>query len=168
MSTTTSVSKDLSGQIPMLDGTNFQVWENFMIAYLCTTGYYNYVTGQKACPELSDDQKKLLTQPSTSKETADAYKDAKDIEDKIDLWIEEDWKALGVITLKCASSIHYLLDDTSRKSWINIKSAFNKPGTAAVKNIIRCRGVQSAGRRTSIEESNGDDDSDNMRRATRR
>src|SRR6266478_2708372 len=98
MSTTTSVSKDLSGQIPMLDGTNFQVWEKIMIAFLHTTGYYNYVTGKKSCPELSDNQKKLLTQPSTLKESAKAYKDAKDIEDKIDLWIEEDWKVLGVIT----------------------------------------------------------------------
>ncbi|KIL56853.1 hypothetical protein M378DRAFT_16721, partial [Amanita muscaria Koide BX008] len=82
-------SKDLSNQVPIFDGTNFNIWRTAITAYLRSQGLYHAVEAVK--PTLDKDEEIARYAEKTSQLEKDrieakatAYKN----------WYEDDDKAL--------------------------------------------------------------------------
>ena len=103
-------TKDLSTQVPIFDGTNFNIWITAIAAYLRSQGLWHAVDEVK--PELTKEESVAHYAEKTTqieKERIEAkYKDHKE-------WDEDDDKALGVIALKMNRDLWHFLGDTAKE-----------------------------------------------------
>ena len=91
-------TSQLTSFVPILDGSNWMVWQEQMTSYLKFAGLWGYVQGKPACPTHPG----LSTTPTANQLAAVAAA----------AWDLEDDKCLGAITLQLASSCrtHVLLN----------------------------------------------------------
>jgi hypothetical protein len=125
--------------VKVLDGTNYQQWAPKMQAYLKSKELWYYVNGVTNCPSCIDPPAEPIpAEGSTTVErstrlayeaTLKTYNDqqATHLE-----WDTADDKALGIIQLRMADKLQYLVKGTARLTWENIKSQFDVSGPAAI------------------------------------
>ncbi|KIL58647.1 hypothetical protein M378DRAFT_15423 [Amanita muscaria Koide BX008] len=120
-------TKDLSTQVPIFDGTNFNIWITAIAAYLRSQGLWHAVEVIK--PELTKEESVARYAEKTTqieKERIEAkYKDHKE-------WDEDDDKALGVIALKMNRDLWHYLGDTAKETLDALRVAYRTPGAAGV------------------------------------
>jgi hypothetical protein len=125
--------------VKTLDGTNYQQWAPKMKAYLMSKELWYYVNGETKRPSCVDAP--VAPVPERGSTTAGssaiaAYKAAlKTYNEQREVqivWDRADNKALGIIQLRMADKLQYLIRDTSLQSWANIKSQFDVSGPAAI------------------------------------
>jgi hypothetical protein len=125
--------------VKTLDGTNYQQWAPKMKAYLMSKELWYYVNGETKRPLCVDAP--LPPVPETGSTTVAssataAYKAAlKTYNEQREVqivWDRADNKALGIIQLRMADKLQYLVKNTSLESWANIKSQFDVSGPAAI------------------------------------
>jgi hypothetical protein len=125
--------------VKTLDGTNYQQWAPKMKAYLMSKELWYYVNGETKRPLCIDAPIQPVPEAGSttvaSSATA-AYKAAlKTYNEQREVqivWDRADNKALGIIQLRMADKLQYLVKDTSLQSWANIKSQFDVSGPAAI------------------------------------
>ena len=81
------MSSSLLNVVPVLDGTNLQVWVQSIVSYLRSQGLYR--TLEKDCPVQGTE------------------KDSPDVLDAIEKWEEANSKALGAVSMRLQLSIAY-------------------------------------------------------------
>ena len=115
-----SSKDDIITSVPMLDGSNWIIWETQMKAYLRSKGFWQMVAGNDSRPaNLADGATQAQTEACT----------------KLQLeWDNRDDQALGSITLRVAHSLRTHLENSSEGSWNNLSSAFSKQGPGAIYN----------------------------------
>jgi hypothetical protein len=125
--------------VKTLDGTNYQQWAPKMKAYLMSKELWYYVNGETKRPACVDAPvppvpERGSTTPGSSAITAyeaalKTYNEQREVQI---VWDRADNKALGIIQLRMADKLQYLIRDTSLQSWANIKSQFDVSGPAAI------------------------------------
>ena len=115
-----SSKDDIITSVPMLDGSNWIIWETQMKAYLRSKGFWQMVAGNDSRPaNLADGATQAQTEART----------------KLQLeWDNCNDQALGSITLHVAHSLRTHLENSSEGSWNNLSSAFSKQGPGAIYN----------------------------------
>jgi hypothetical protein len=125
--------------VKTLDGTNYQQWAPKMKAYLMSKELWYYVNGETKRPACVDAPvppvpERGSTTPGSSAIAAyeaalKTYNEQREVQI---VWDRADNKALGIIQLRMADKLQYLIRDTSLQSWANIKSQFDVSGPAAI------------------------------------
>jgi hypothetical protein len=125
--------------VKTLDGTNYQQWAPKMKAYLMSKELWYYVNGETKCPLCIDAPIQPVPESGSTTVAASAtaayeaalktYNEQRDVQI---VWDRADNKALGIIQLRMADKLQYLVKDTSLESWANIKSQFDVSGPAAI------------------------------------
>jgi hypothetical protein len=125
--------------VKTLDGTNYQQWAPKMKAYLMSKELWYYVNGETKRPACVDAPVPLVPErgSTTAGSSATAayeaalktYNEQREVQI---VWDRADNKALGIIQLRMADKLQYLIRDTSLQSWANIKSQFDVSGPAAI------------------------------------
>jgi hypothetical protein len=125
--------------VKTLDGTNYQQWAPKMKAYLMSKELWYYVNGETKRPLCIDAPIQPVPESGSTTVAASAttaykaalktYNEQRDVQI---VWDRADNKALGIIQLRMADKLQYLVKDTSLQSWANIKSQFDVSGTAAI------------------------------------
>jgi hypothetical protein len=125
--------------VKTLDGTNYQQWAPKMKAYLMSKELWYYVNGktkQPTCvdapvPPVPERGSTTITSSATAayKAALKTYNEQREVQI---VWDRANNKALGIIQLRMADKLQYLVRDTSLQSWANIKSQFDVSGPAAI------------------------------------
>ena len=125
--------------VKTLDGTNYQQWAPKMKAYLMSKELWYYVNGETKRPLCIDAPLQPVPESGSTTVAASAtaaykaalktYNEQRDVQI---VWDRADNKALGIIQLRMADKLQYLVKDTSLESWANIKSQFDVSGPAAI------------------------------------
>jgi hypothetical protein len=125
--------------VKTLDGTNYQQWAPKMKAYLMSKELWYYVNGETKRPSCVDapvppvPERGSTTAGSSAIAAYEAalktYNEQREVQI---VWDRADNKALGIIQLRMADKLQYLIRDTSLQSWANIKSQFDVSGPAAI------------------------------------
>jgi hypothetical protein len=125
--------------VKTLDGTNYQQWAPKMKAYLMSKELWYYVNGETKRPLCVDapvppvPERGSTTAGSSAIAAYEAalktYNEQREVQI---VWDRADNKALGIIQLRMADKLQYLIQDTSLQSWANIKSQFDVSGPAAI------------------------------------
>jgi hypothetical protein len=125
--------------VKTLDGTNYQQWAPKMKAYLMSKELWYYVNGETKRPSCVDapvppvPERGSTTAGSSAiaayKAALKTYNEQREVQI---VWDRADNKALGIIQLRMADKLQYLIKDTSLQSWANIKSQFDVSGPAAI------------------------------------
>jgi hypothetical protein len=125
--------------VKTLDGTNYQQWAPKMKAYLMSKELWYYVNGETKQPLCVDapvppvPERGSTTAGSSATAAYEAalktYNEQREVQI---VWDRADNKALGIIQLRMADKLQYLIRDTSLQSWANIKSQFDVSGPAAI------------------------------------
>jgi hypothetical protein len=125
--------------VKTLDGTNYQQWAPKMKAYLMSKELWYYVNGETKRPSCVDapvppvSERGATTAGSSViaayKAALKTYNEQREVQI---VWDRVDNKALGIIQLRMADKLQYLIRDTSLQSWANIKSQFDVSGPAAI------------------------------------
>jgi hypothetical protein len=125
--------------VKTLDGTNYQQWAPKMRAYLMSKELWYYVNGETKQPSciaapvtpVPEEGATTVTASVTTAYRAalKTYNEQKEVQN---VWNRADNKALGIIQLRMADKLQYLIKDTSLESWANIKSQFDVSGPAAI------------------------------------
>jgi hypothetical protein len=125
--------------VKTLDGTNYQQWAPKMKAYLMSKELWYYVNGETKRPACIDapvppvPERGSTTAGSSAIAAYEAalktYNEQREVQI---VWDRADNKALGIIQLRMADKLQYLIRDTSLQSWANIKSQFDVSGPAAI------------------------------------
>jgi hypothetical protein len=125
--------------VKTLDGTNYQQWAPKMKAYLMSKELWYYVNGETKRPLCIDAPIQPVPETGSTTVAASAttaykaalktYNEQRDVQI---VWDRADNKALGIIQLRMADKLQYLVKDTSLESWANIKSQFDVSGPAAI------------------------------------
>jgi hypothetical protein len=125
--------------VKTLDGTNYQQWAPKMKAYLMSKELWYYVNGETKRPACVDapvppvPERGSTTAGSSVTAAYEAalktYNEQREVQI---VWDRADNKALGIIQLRMADKLQYLIRDTSLQSWANIKSQFDVSGPAAI------------------------------------
>jgi hypothetical protein len=125
--------------VKTLDGTNYQQWAPKMKAYLMSKELWYYVNGKTKRPACVDapvppvPERGSTTAGSSAIAAYEAalktYNEQREVQI---VWDRADNKALGIIQLRMADKLQYLIRDTSLQSWANIKSQFDVSGPAAI------------------------------------
>jgi hypothetical protein len=125
--------------VKTLDGTNYQQWAPKMKAYLMSKELWYYVNGETKQPLCVDAPIQPVPESGSTTVAASAttaykaalktYNEQRDVQI---VWDRADNKALGIIQLRMADKLQYLVKDTSLESWDNIKSQFDVSGPAAI------------------------------------
>jgi hypothetical protein len=110
----TSEQSDMKAVVPTLDGTNFTLWTTQMTAFLQSKGLYKFVTKKAEALKKSAEKEKNM--------------------DKLELLLDNDEKALGLIKCNIADSFNEIVVDctTALEAWTNLevyfagKEQFNK------------------------------------------
>ena len=108
------MSQSLLNNVPILDGSNFQVWAQQIVSYLRSQGIYKML--EKDCPEQGKD------------------KDSPDVSAAIEKWEDANSKALGAISL----TLHFLISYKHRGKTIandlmeELTKEYGKPGVAGI------------------------------------
>ncbi|KIL55753.1 hypothetical protein M378DRAFT_17660 [Amanita muscaria Koide BX008] len=120
-------TKDLSTQVPIFDGTNFNIWKTAIASYLRSQGLWHAVDEVK--PELTKDESVARYEEKTTQIEKDRieakYKDHKE-------WDEDDDKALGVIALKMNQDLWHYLGDTAKETLTALTVAYGTPSAAGI------------------------------------
>jgi hypothetical protein len=125
--------------VKMLDGTNYQQWAPKMRAYLMSKELWYYVNGETEHPLCVDAPIQPVPESGSTTVAASAtatykaalktYNEQRDVQI---VWDRANNKALGIIQLRMADKLQYLVKDTSLDMWNNIKSQFDVSGPAAI------------------------------------
>jgi hypothetical protein len=125
--------------VKTLDGTNYQQWAPKMKAYLMSKELWYYVNGETKQPSCMDapvppvPERGSTTAGSSAITAYEAalktYNEQREVQI---VWDRANNKALGIIQLRMADKLQYLIRDTSLQSWANIKSQFDVSGPAAI------------------------------------
>jgi hypothetical protein len=125
--------------VKTLDGTNYQQWAPKMKAYLMSKELWYYVNGETKRPLCVDTPVPPVPERGSTTITSSAtaayeaalktYNEQREVQI---VWDRADNKALGIIQLRMADKLQYLVRDTSLQSWANIKSQFDVSGPAAI------------------------------------
>jgi hypothetical protein len=125
--------------VKTLDGTNYQQWAPKMRAYLMSKELWYYVNGETKRPScivapiapVPEEGATTVTASATAAYRAvlKTYNEQREVQL---VWDRADNKALGIIQLRMADKLQYLIKDTSLLSWANIKSQFDVSGPAAI------------------------------------
>jgi hypothetical protein len=125
--------------VKTLDGTNYQQWAPKMKAYLMSKELWYYINGKTKRPSCVDapvppvPERGSTTAGSSAIAAYEAalktYNEQREVQI---VWDRADNKALGIIQLRMADKLQYLIRDTSLQSWANIKSQFDVSGPAAI------------------------------------
>jgi hypothetical protein len=125
--------------VKTLDGTNYQQWAPKMKAYLMSKELWYYVNGETKRPLCIDAPIQPVPESGSTTVAASAtaaykaalktYNEQREVQI---VWDRADNKALGIIQLRMADKLQYLVKDTSLESWANIKSQFDVSGPAAI------------------------------------
>jgi hypothetical protein len=125
--------------VKTLDSTNYQQWAPKMKAYLMSKELWYYVNGETKRPLWVDAPIQPVPESGSTTDAASAtaaykaalktYNEQRDVQI---VWDRADNKALGIIQLRMADKLQYLVKDTSLESWDNIKSQFDVSGPAAI------------------------------------
>jgi hypothetical protein len=125
--------------VKTLDGTNYQQWAPEMRAYLMSKELWYYVNGETEWPLCIDAPIQPVPESGSTTVAASAtttykaalktYNEQRDVQI---VWDRADDKALGIIQLRMADKLQYLVKDTSLETWDNIKSQFDVSGPAAI------------------------------------
>jgi hypothetical protein len=125
--------------VKTLDGTNYQQWAPKMKAYLMSKELWYYVNGETKWPACVDapvppvpDRGSTTAGSSAIAAYEAALKTYNEQREVQIVWDRADNKALGIIQLRMADKLQYLIRDTSLQSWANIKSQFDVSGPAAI------------------------------------
>jgi hypothetical protein len=125
--------------VKTLDGTNYQQWAPKMKAYLMSKELWYYVNGETKRPACVDapvppvpDRGSTTAGSSAIAAYEAALKTYNEQREVQIVWDRADNKALGIIQLRMADKLQYLIRDTSLQSWANIKSQFDVSGPAAI------------------------------------
>jgi hypothetical protein len=121
--------KELSNNIPLLDGTNWLLWESMMGAYLQASGLFIYVSGKKTYQALTTEEMITFTNPKADATVVASLRALLDLKD---IWAESDQKAVGIITLKLLPMLQHLVGDTSKETWDTLKVSYGTPGSASI------------------------------------
>jgi hypothetical protein len=110
-----------------------------MKAYLMPKELWYYVNGETKQPLCIDTPIQPVPESGSTTVAASAttaykaalktYNEQRDVQI---VWDRADNKALGIIQLRMADKLQYLVKDTSLESWDNIKSQFDVSGPAAI------------------------------------
>jgi hypothetical protein len=125
--------------VKTLDGTNYQQWAPKMKAYLMSKELWYYINGETKRPSCVDapvppvPERGSTTAGSSAIAAYEAalktYNEQREVQI---VWDRADNKALGIIQLRMADKLQYLIRDTSLQSWANIKSQFDVSGPTAI------------------------------------
>jgi hypothetical protein len=125
--------------VKTLDGTNYQQWAPKMKAYLMSKELWYYVNGETKWPLCIDAPIQPVPEAGSTTVRASAtaaykaalktYNEQREVQI---VWDRADNKALGIIQLRMADKLQYLVKDTSLQSWANIKSQFDVSGPTAI------------------------------------
>jgi hypothetical protein len=125
--------------VKTLDGTNYQQWAPKMKAYLMSKELWYYVNGETKRPSCVDapvppvPERGSTTAGSSATAAYEAalktYNEQREVQI---VWDRANNKALGIIQLRMADKLQYLIRDTSLQSWANIKSQFDVSGPAVI------------------------------------
>jgi hypothetical protein len=125
--------------VKTLDGTNYQQWAPKMQAYLKSKELWYYVNSVKNRPScIPEPTLPVLAEGSTTilSSARLAYEaNLKTYTEERQLvleWDTADDKALGIIQLRMADELQYLVKGTACMTWENIKSQFDVSGPAAI------------------------------------
>jgi hypothetical protein len=145
-----AVGGDDKSDVKILDGTNYQQWAPKMRPFLMAeelSAYVNGIIKRPYCqpephPPVPLEGATTVTpfELTTHADQMRAYNEAKAIQLA---WDTADGKALGMMQLKMADKLQYLVMDTSTETWNNIKTQFDASGPAAIfvdfKSVINYR-----------------------------
>ena len=114
---------DLYKSVPLLDGSNYQVWAQGMTAVLRAKGVWQVVRGKEVKP------------PVLSLHTVGVDQD--DVDERVKerlAWDNKDDMALGLMQLKMVNSLHSHITETiaSETLWEELKNAYGISGPAKV------------------------------------
>jgi hypothetical protein len=125
--------------VKTLDGTNYQQWAPKMKAYLMSKELWYYINGETKRPSCVDAPVPPVPERGSTTAGSSAiaayqaalktYNEQREVQI---VWDRADNKALGIIQLRMADKLQYLIRDTSLQSWANIKSQFDVSGPAAI------------------------------------
>ncbi|KAF8627312.1 hypothetical protein AX14_011366, partial [Amanita brunnescens Koide BX004] len=103
-------------------------------AYLKMQGLWSYVSGITTEPAEVANPGSLHSGATPSEITTHEMllKDYEAAKAKAVTWGTEDNKSMGIIALKLALSMQYLLKKYSKETWENIKKLFGTPGAAGI------------------------------------
>jgi hypothetical protein len=133
-----TVGGDDKSDIKILDGTNYQQWAPKMIALLRSKELGNYINGiikrpfcieEPVAPPMDEAG---ITDPSVLAAYAANIKLYEEQRAVQMIWDTADDKALGIMQLRIADKLQYLVKNTARATWENIKKQFDVSGPAAV------------------------------------
>src|SRR5258708_39115859 len=116
------MSSQLSGFVPVLDGTNYQQSAASMQSYLMSQGQWKCTKLTATAPSLT-----TVTHPAT--EDAVAYTETTG-QEELDKWNQEAEKALGNIRLRLHYTIGYQFNEETDPSelWESLKNKYGMPG----------------------------------------
>jgi gag-polypeptide of LTR copia-type/Domain of unknown function (DUF4219) len=127
---------NLKSLVPVLDGSNWLIWQTQMSSYLQSKGLWQIVIGNESCPpDLVPTTRRVMQGGQTVEETVNPSDIAiyerkqKQIE-----WSNRDDMAIGFIMLRLSLSLQTHKAATSRGTWTALQTAFATQGPAAIYN----------------------------------
>ncbi len=123
--------------VPILNGSNWLVFERLMTAYLNSQGLGLHIDPKLRWPiTLSESQLVTLHNPATDKKEREPLKEI------YDEWVdfkEHNLKAKGYITLKISAGLQGLVTESKNAEvlWKDLKDKFGKQGLAATFALYR-------------------------------
>src|SRR6266571_5995335 len=135
-----TIGGDDDKNIPVLNGTNWQLWKFKMRAYLQSKECWLIVDGTKprshkweqeeySIPAVTEVEKGV---EKVVKEATMAWRDTTKVTEEWLEWTEADNKALGIITLKLSPSLSMMIKKTAALTWAGLIKCFDQPGAAGV------------------------------------
>jgi hypothetical protein len=119
-----SSTADVMAVVPMLDGSNWIIWETQMKAFLRAKGLWQITSGSEVRPPSL-----VATDDDTPTAEARYARRKEQIE-----WDNRDDQAIGYISLKITHSLRHHIKDDSAETWTSLNEAFSKQGPAAIYN----------------------------------
>ena len=132
-------SNDVKYLVPVLNGSNWLVWENQMTAYLHLKGLWQIVDGFDSFPpnilgkkchvQAADETTSEVIDPPEA-ELVEACQ-AKQLE-----WLNRDDQVRGIIMLLISQSLKQHLNEKAKTTWANLQGAFSKqtPSESSIFN----------------------------------
>src|SRR5258708_12649576 len=117
----TTMSGQLASFVPVLDGSNYLEWARLLEAYLKMQSLWAVMSGSwdKLVPKDANNV--------TEKE-----------EEKIDVWDEDNYQAVGTMVLHISPSIIPLIDgQTASDAWVTLKKAFGTSTPSVIYKDFR-------------------------------